>query len=235
MLVILKTMPNPHEVFSRKVSFMIVIFLIVAVLAILGDMYVSHKVLRPQPPTKKQTISSSPAHSAKQQGKEYSDDYLSFTYPSTYELDLASGSAMTWKTKLSNGDTLPQAISLTKSVSPFSEPQNTTNNPSFSIDDQEERIINGITIMEYTVHCGYKCSFREDQFQLGPTYYQVKFDVSYPGFSDQVEQIIGSFEKVRPTPSPKSEGVMCTQEARQCPDGSYVSRTGPHCEFPACP
>lgn len=27
----------------------------------------------------------------------------------------------------------------------------------------------------------------------------------------------------------------CTQEAKQCPDGSYVSRTGPNCEFVACP
>ncbi|NYZ76090.1 serpin family protein [Candidatus Micrarchaeota archaeon] len=27
----------------------------------------------------------------------------------------------------------------------------------------------------------------------------------------------------------------CTQEARQCPDGSYVGRTGPNCEFAACP
>jgi hypothetical protein len=27
----------------------------------------------------------------------------------------------------------------------------------------------------------------------------------------------------------------CTQEAKQCPDGSYVSRTGPNCEFQACP
>jgi hypothetical protein len=30
-------------------------------------------------------------------------------------------------------------------------------------------------------------------------------------------------------------GVACTQEAKQCPDGSYVGRTGPNCEFAACP
>lgn len=29
--------------------------------------------------------------------------------------------------------------------------------------------------------------------------------------------------------------TVCTQEAKQCPDGSYVSRTGPNCEFAACP
>lgn len=27
----------------------------------------------------------------------------------------------------------------------------------------------------------------------------------------------------------------CSQEAKQCPDGSYVSRTGPNCEFAPCP
>lgn len=29
--------------------------------------------------------------------------------------------------------------------------------------------------------------------------------------------------------------IACTQEAKQCPDGSYVSRTGPNCEFEKCP
>ncbi len=29
--------------------------------------------------------------------------------------------------------------------------------------------------------------------------------------------------------------IFCTQEAKQCPDGSYVGRTGPKCEFSPCP
>ncbi len=29
--------------------------------------------------------------------------------------------------------------------------------------------------------------------------------------------------------------VACTMEAKLCPDGSYVGRTGPNCEFSACP
>ncbi len=29
--------------------------------------------------------------------------------------------------------------------------------------------------------------------------------------------------------------VSCTQEAKICPDGSTVGRTGPNCEFTACP
>src|SRR3989338_7539618 len=32
-----------------------------------------------------------------------------------------------------------------------------------------------------------------------------------------------------------SGGVACTQEAKICPDGSAVGRTGPNCEFAACP
>src|SRR3989344_1432724 len=31
------------------------------------------------------------------------------------------------------------------------------------------------------------------------------------------------------------ELAFCTQEAQQCPDGSYVGRTGPNCEFSPCP
>lgn len=31
------------------------------------------------------------------------------------------------------------------------------------------------------------------------------------------------------------EPVACTMEAKQCPDGSFVGRTGPRCEFAPCP
>lgn len=30
-------------------------------------------------------------------------------------------------------------------------------------------------------------------------------------------------------------GVVCTMEAKLCPDGSYVGRGGPKCEFAPCP
>lgn len=38
-----------------------------------------------------------------------------------------------------------------------------------------------------------------------------------------------------PTPGPKPAPIACTQEAKQCPDGSYVFRTGKNCEFAECP
>lgn len=33
----------------------------------------------------------------------------------------------------------------------------------------------------------------------------------------------------------KNNPIACTQEAKQCSDGSYVGRTGPKCEFTSCP
>ncbi len=38
-------------------------------------------------------------------------------------------------------------------------------------------------------------------------------------------------EEAKNTPKP----IACTQEAKLCPDGSYVSRTDPNCEFATCP
>jgi hypothetical protein len=36
-------------------------------------------------------------------------------------------------------------------------------------------------------------------------------------------------------PSEPDLPVACTMEAKLCPDGSYVGRTGPDCEFSPCP
>jgi hypothetical protein len=38
-----------------------------------------------------------------------------------------------------------------------------------------------------------------------------------------------------PGANPLAKRVACTQEAKLCPDGSYVSRIGPNCEFTPCP
>ena len=35
--------------------------------------------------------------------------------------------------------------------------------------------------------------------------------------------------------TPESELRACTMDAKLCPDGSAVGRTGPDCTFPACP
>lgn len=41
-----------------------------------------------------------------------------------------------------------------------------------------------------------------------------------------------------PSPSlsvPSGNRIICTMEARLCPDGSHVGRSGPNCEFAKCP
>lgn len=40
---------------------------------------------------------------------------------------------------------------------------------------------------------------------------------------------------VTPTTTLNQNGTMCTMDAMLCPDGSYVGRSGPNCEFTACP
>jgi hypothetical protein len=36
-------------------------------------------------------------------------------------------------------------------------------------------------------------------------------------------------------PASSEAGGVCTMEAKQCPDGSYVGRVPPRCEFAPCP
>ena len=33
----------------------------------------------------------------------------------------------------------------------------------------------------------------------------------------------------------KGGAIACTMDAKMCPDGTYVGRTGPSCEFTPCP
>jgi len=47
---------------------------------------------------------------------------------------------------------------------------------------------------------------------------------------------IFAYQYLTPEPSNNQQNsVACTMEAKICPDGSSVGRTGPNCEFTACP
>ncbi len=52
-------------------------------------------------------------------------------------------------------------------------------------------------------------------------------------FGGGMRSYVGGPMPVEPDGGPG--GVVCTMEAKQCPDGSYVGRQGPNCEFAACP
>ena len=56
--------------------------------------------------------------------------------------------------------------------------------------------------------------------------------VLYAGWAICVS-IVSRAERAQDTYS--DDIVVCAADAKQCPDGSYVSRTGPSCQFAACP
>lgn len=50
-----------------------------------------------------------------------------------------------------------------------------------------------------------------------------------------VDKIISTFKFTEPEATSSSLPVACTMEAKICPDGSAVGRSGPNCEFAPCP
>jgi hypothetical protein len=71
--------------------------------------------------------------------------------------------------------------------------------------------------------------------------YEVKVETTADYQKDAlpiVRQILSTikFNKVVPTATPTTNPIHtgCTLEAKLCPDGSYVGRTGPNCEFTPC-
>lgn len=51
-----------------------------------------------------------------------------------------------------------------------------------------------------------------------------------------MNSVVGASQNiVLPDTSGTTEAVFCTMEAKICPDGSAVGRSGPKCEFAACP
>lgn len=49
-----------------------------------------------------------------------------------------------------------------------------------------------------------------------------------------IASVLGAYWFVASRPQ-MDEQISCTQEAKLCPNGSAVGRTGPNCEFAACP
>lgn len=54
------------------------------------------------------------------------------------------------------------------------------------------------------------------------------------GMGKKAEAPVSGIQPEMPVPIDNNQ-VVCTMEAKLCPDGSYVGRTGPKCEFTPCP
>ncbi|MDC0721391.1 hypothetical protein [Nannocystis bainbridge] len=50
-----------------------------------------------------------------------------------------------------------------------------------------------------------------------------------------VAGLVGACKSDKPPAEDPGAPKACTKEAKVCPDGSTVGRTGPDCEFAACP
>lgn len=56
--------------------------------------------------------------------------------------------------------------------------------------------------------------------------------------TDEAAPLEGGESRIMPSTGsalPADDMVMCTMDAKMCPDGSFVGRQGPNCEFAPCP
>lgn len=80
------------------------------------------------------------------------------------------------------------------------------------------------------------------QFQQGKMTAEKHSSVEQKDYSPEAPEMIPSAttsEEGSPAPLPSQpepfEPVLCTADAKMCPDGSFVGRIGPNCEFAPCP
>lgn len=93
------------------------------------------------------------------------------------------------------------------------------------IDSEEEILLNGNkwTKINYGV-------FVTTDYVSSTTAITNHAGYSYAITSSDIDQILSTFKF-----TDQEDHVVCTQDAKLCPDGSYVSRQPPNCEFAACP
>ncbi len=77
---------------------------------------------------------------------------------------------------------------------------------------------------------GPKCEFAKCPDFVAAKPVVIPEDASNDESDPNPDQII-----LDPTVPEDGEAVACTMDAMMCPDGSYVGRTAPNCEFSACP
>lgn len=78
-------------------------------------------------------------------------------------------------------------------------------------------------------------SWNENIIMVSVTYFSAEDQIrtDYETVLDSIELLTSTVDGV--VVPPREEPVACTMEAKMCPDGSAVGRTGPRCEFAACP
>ncbi len=88
--------------------------------------------------------------------------------------------------------------------------------------------------------CSQEAILCPDGTSVGRSGPECQFDrCPIPDFSGHPGIVDAPLEVPTPAPMkkgfPKNPKSLCTQEMRTCPDGSFVGRTGPNCNFAPCP
>lgn len=65
--------------------------------------------------------------------------------------------------------------------------------------------------------------------------FQECLDAGYPIMESYPRQCNADGNNFVEELTDEEQAVFCTMEAKACPDGSYVGRQWPNCEFAACP
>ncbi len=97
--------------------------------------------------------------------------------------------------------------------------------------------VNGLPFKQYQTHLDYAviadCDATGYVYQTPDfTFNMFTCDKDTAVFN----QMISSLKfTAAPSPTASSGATACTQEAKQCPDGSFVTRVGTKCEFAECP
>ncbi len=67
--------------------------------------------------------------------------------------------------------------------------------------------------------------------------FQKKYGISQTGFVGPITRakLNSLYGCGNQAPNPHADGVICTADEMHCPDGSYVSRVAPSCQFRSCP
>lgn len=121
-----------------------------------------------------------------------------------------------------------------------------------------EKNINGLKAYEETQSDGDKMIYFPYKDKTGGILVTILSPTVKSGNIEQVNQILSTFKFTDSSPTPTCvprpacldatprcsiaetsdmcpKEVACTQDAKLCPDGSYVGRVAPNCEFATCP
>lgn len=110
-----------------------------------------------------------------------------------------------------------------------------SNTSNKTVGELTETTIDGQKAYQFTINrswvddCGGE-SMDKDGLVVFVENKGVFFTIRTPLGSKLYQQILSTFKFINP-----ENQVVCTADAKLCPDGSYVSRQPPNCEFAACP